>query len=335
MNARADAPPLHRQLMQYDEVFGYKFVPGLKVRIPHEGGGYLVKTNADGFRCNNEATTKKPRGRRILVFGDSFTAGDGVSNGKRYSDLLEQNLDDTEVLNFGLSGSGTDQQYLIYRQYADKLEYDAVIIAVLVENITRNVLTSREWSDRDGESICVPKPWFELSAAGELRLMGVPVPPPYKKELVEASQESRGTLLSGARKIVNRMGPEFKDKVQKITRFQPLPEYESAETHAWRLMQSILTKWVSELRVPAMIAVLPVYQYVEKTASYSNVRNRFDELAGICRVPIHHLVDDLWPYSADVRRSFRFETDVHMTPLAHQTVGEAMAKYLAPLLGKR
>jgi lysophospholipase L1-like esterase len=333
MNGRADMPPLHRQLMQYDEVLGYKFVPGLKVRIPHEGGGYLVKTNGEGFRCNNEVTAEKSTARRVLVFGDSYTAGDGVSNGKRYSEVLEQCLEDTEVLNFGLSGSGTDQQYLIFKQYTDKLEYDAVVISVLVENIKRNVVKYREWSGREGESICVPKPWFEISPAGELTLTGVPVPPPYKIESAELFRDGRGAIFSSVRKIVNRIGPEFKDKVQKITRFQPLPEYDSADSHGWRLMQAILAKWVSELKVPVMIAVIPVYQYVEKTASYTNVRKRFDQLASATGVPVYQLVDDLWTHSAEVRRSFRFRKDVHMTPLAHKTVGEAIAKSLAPFLG--
>ena len=333
MNARLEAPPpLHRQLMQYDEMFGYRFVPGLKVRIPHEGGGYLVKTNAAGFRCNREATPQKNAAHRVLVFGDSYTAGDGVSNGKRYSDVLEEHLPDSEVLNFGLSGSGTDQQYLIYREYAKKLDFDAVVISVLVENITRNVVRHREWADREGDALYVPKPWFDLADNGSIALQGVPVPQPFHREDEVASAESAGSLFSKARKMVNGMGPEFKDKVQKLTRFQPLPEYDSPDSHAWKLLRAILLHWVAEVKVPVMIAVLPVYQYVEKTASYSNVRKRFDELAIESGVPVHHFVDDLWQFSDEERRNFRFRGDVHMTPPAHRVVGEAMAQHLRPLI---
>jgi lysophospholipase L1-like esterase len=335
MNARADIPPLHRQLMQHDDILGYKFAPGLKVRIPHEGGGYLVKTNKEGFRCDNEVTANKTKARRVLVFGDSYTAGDGVSNGKRYSDVIEQTLDDTEVLNFGLSGSGTDQQYLIFKKYAEKIEYDAVIISVLVENIERNVAKYREWTDRSGESLYVSKPWFELFSSGDLSLKGVPVPVPYKKGSEQLPDQGGVDVLSKARKMVNKLGPGFKDTVQKITRFQPLPDYDSADSYGWRLMQAILTKWISEVNVPVMIAVIPVYQYVEKTASYSDVRKRFDEFANATRAPVHHVVDDLWSHAADVRRSFRFQSDVHLTPLAHKTIGESMARYLAPLLGEK
>ncbi|TKC89341.1 SGNH/GDSL hydrolase family protein [Trinickia terrae] len=337
MNARTqapEAPGLHRRLMQYDPLIGYRFAPGLKVRIPHEGGGYLVKTNRDGFRCDHQVTPRKNRPHRVLVFGDSYTAGDGVSNGKRYSDVLEQQLPNTEVLNFGLSGSGTDQQYLIFQQYAGQIDYDAVVISVLVENIQRNVLKDRGWADRAGEAIRVPKPWFEFTAGGGLALNGVPVPQPYKADV---SSEPRapgglGALRSSVRKMVNKLGPDFKDLCQRLTKFQPLPEYGSPSNEGWKLMRAILEKWVSELEVPAVIAVMPVYQYVEETASYGGIRKRFDELAQSIDVPVHHVVDDLLRHPADMRRQLRFRNDCHFTPIAHKLVGQALAKVVAPLL---
>ncbi|HLX01874.1 MAG TPA: hypothetical protein VKS80_07125, partial [Trinickia sp.] len=91
-------------------------------------------------------------------------------------------------------------------------------------------------------------------------------------------------------------------------------------------------RWVSELKVPAVIAVVPVYQYVEETASYRDVRKRFDELAQSIDVPVYHVVDDLQRHPAEVRRMLRFEKDVHFTPFAHKLVGEALAKVVVPLL---
>ncbi|MBP0590983.1 SGNH/GDSL hydrolase family protein [Paraburkholderia sp. LEh10] len=336
MNARTqatEAPGLHRRLMQYDPVLGYRFAPGLKLRIPHEGGGYLVKTNRDGFRCEHQVTPRKNRAHRILVFGDSYTAGDGVSNGKRYADVLEEQLPDTEVLNFGLSGSGTDQQYLIFQQYAGKIEYDAVVISVLVENIQRNVLKERGWADRAGEAIRVPKPWFELSAGGDgLTLTGQPVAQPYKPDQPDAPQRGIASLRSSLRKMVNKMGPDFKDLCQRLTKFQPLPEYGSASNDGWKLMQAILQKWVSEIPVPAVIAVMPVYQYVEETASYKDIRQRFDELAQSIDVPVHHVLDDMLRHPAGTRRQLRFRMDCHFTPVAHKLIGQALANVVAPLL---
>ena len=70
-----------RQIFEYHPVIAYRFIPGLRARVPDEGGGYLVRVNDSGFRCNHSfVADKKPKVRRILLVGDSFTAGDGVSD---------------------------------------------------------------------------------------------------------------------------------------------------------------------------------------------------------------------------------------------------------------
>ena len=122
---------MSRQLFQYHPVIGYQFIPGLKVRVPHESGGYLVQCNAQGFRASqNFEVPGNKDGLRILIFGDSFTAGDGVSNKYRYSDLLSLRLDvPVEVYNFGLSETGTDQQYLIYQEFAREIEADLIVVS--------------------------------------------------------------------------------------------------------------------------------------------------------------------------------------------------------------
>ena len=100
-------------------------------------------------------------------------------------------------------------------------------------------------------------------------------------------------------------------------------------------MQAILEKWISESRVPVTVVVIPVYQYVEKTASYANIRQRFDEFAQASGAMVYHAIDELWTYPAAVRRTFRFRTDCHLTPLAHKVIGEWISKILAPKLGKK
>ena len=145
---------MNKQLHQYHPLIGYTFIPGVKARVQHESGGYLVKVNNLGFRCNRDISEKKdPDKFRILVFGDSYTAGDGVSNGKRYSDLLESMIPNSEVYIFGLSGTGTDQQYLIFKEFAKAIEYDLVIIGVMVENINRIITRYRPYKSENGNIV--------------------------------------------------------------------------------------------------------------------------------------------------------------------------------------
>ena len=140
---------MNRQLFEYHPTFAYRFIPSLKARVDHEGGGYLIRTNEQGFRCRHDFRVEKPaNGYRVLLFGDSYTAGDGVSNKDRFGDLLETMIDGLEVYNFGLSGSGTDQHHLIYRDLGASYEHNLVIIAVLVENIRRVIARMRPWRMR-------------------------------------------------------------------------------------------------------------------------------------------------------------------------------------------
>ena len=107
----------YRQIFRYNKNIGHLFVPNIKARIMNEKGGYYVNTNSLGFRSDIEFKEKKGKKHRILFFGDSNTAADGVSNNERFSELVGKYFN-SEVYNFGLSGSGTDQQYLIWEEYA-------------------------------------------------------------------------------------------------------------------------------------------------------------------------------------------------------------------------
>ena len=44
-----------RQIYKYYPVIGLRLIPGLKARILHEGGGYLVRANATGYGSANPA----------------------------------------------------------------------------------------------------------------------------------------------------------------------------------------------------------------------------------------------------------------------------------------
>ena len=152
-----------RRQFKYDHDIGYRFIPNIKIRVIHESGGYLFKTNSDGFRSDNNFFTKKNSSiskKRILIFGDSYTAGDGVSNGQRYTDILESKLQNVEVFNFGLPGTGTDQQYLIWKKFAKEIECDAIVIGLQLENIRRIVATARQFKNLEGKTVLVPKPFL-------------------------------------------------------------------------------------------------------------------------------------------------------------------------------
>src|SRR5207244_483904 len=98
---------------------------GYEATLPQPGGGtYKLRTNQAGQRAQREFTRDKPEGKkRLLVCGDSFAAGQYVSNEDRFTELLERRLPDWEIINVGLEGTGTDQQLLIYQEVGSKYEH--------------------------------------------------------------------------------------------------------------------------------------------------------------------------------------------------------------------
>lgn len=327
---------MSRRLFEYHPVIGYRFIPGLKARVPNETGGYLVRVNSTGFRCDHEFTAKKSGRRRVLVFGDSFSAADGVSNGKRWSDLLEQSVADLEVYNFALPGTGTDQQYLAYREYGAGTECDLLLIAVLVENIRRIVSRYRMYQNDQGEEVAYAKPYFEL-VGDELKLCQVP--PPREPLTPEAmSDEARGHVDRGGRlrllrSVVNRLG--LKALAQRVTRYQPVAEYNSPKHPAWLLMRAILRKWIGEHKGPVLLMPLPLYQFVERTSDPTCYQRRFAELAAETGCRVHDPLPDLWRYAAAERRAFRFEHDVHPTPAGHAAIAASLAPVVQSMLDGR
>lgn len=96
--------------------------------------GHLVVNNKYGFR-ERDFDAPKPKGAcRIMVLGDSFTWGAGLSVRERYTNVLEDQLKskypqaNIEVLNFGMPGGPTTRQRNILRKYRGLVKPDLIVV---------------------------------------------------------------------------------------------------------------------------------------------------------------------------------------------------------------
>ncbi len=325
---------MNRQLFEYHPTIGYKFIKSLKTRVAHEAGGYLLRTNNWGFRCENDFQIGKiPGKKRILFFGDSFTAGDGVSNKFRYTDVLETMLPDTEIYNFGLSGSGTDQQFLMYQEYGKDIECDVIVLSVLVENIRRIKSHYRYYYNDKNEKVIYAKPYYDFKD-GAFQLFNTPVPsqPLTMEELPKEEQEKvdTGGRFGFARSVVNALG--LKEITQKITKYQPVPEYNESNTPEWQVMREIIKQWKGMAQAKLIVIPLPLYQFVEETSDASNYQSRFAELTTELDIPVIDPLPEMRKYTMDERRNFRHKTDVHPTAEGHKAMAEAIYPELSKIL---
>ena len=333
---------MQHSLWCYHPRIGYTFMPSVKSRVPFETGGYLVRTNSSGFRSDREFVKERAPGTfRALLFGDSQTGGDGVANPQRFSDILETTLPGLEVFNFGLTGSGTDQQYLTWLEHKD-LQHDLVIVALYVNNIARANSRYLLFHDANGKEVYYAKPYYVLENQ-ELTLHHIPVPKrPWTNESFppeEMPHVDRGGAhvlpavheivksavpVSGVRTLLKRLG--IREMMQKMTGFQPVPEYDHPNNPKWRLLRQILLKWIESSSVPVMIVPIPMWMFTEGMSDPRHYQARFRELAADSGCLVHDPLPDFLEYSAAERRDFRFKNDYHFSPLGHQVIAKCLAK---------
>ncbi len=332
-----------RQLYEYHPVIGFRFIPALKARVPHEGGGYLVRTNESGFRYDRRFERSKPAGtRRILLFGDSFTAGEGVSNGHRYSDCCERRIPGLEVYNFGLPATGLDQHYLIYKEYAQEIEHDLLVIAVFVENIRRVGSRYRHFLDDSGKRVLYAKPYYSLEA-GALTLHGVP-PPKHPVDASRLSDEDSRHVFRRERfprlkaayqrlrhhhrfeQLVVKSG--LKDRALRLLRYQPIAEYDDPRHPAWLVMSALLAQWIREHPRPVAVIPIPLYHYVAGLADPSKYQERLRGAAEAAGGAFFDPLPCLLRFSPAERRSFYYPQDGHLTKAGHEALSGCLSAFL-------
>ncbi len=328
----------HRMSLVYDAEIGQRYVPNLNARIPNDYGGYFVTTNSLGFRSDVEFENIKGKRPRILFFGDSNTGGDGVCNSDRYSDIIGGMLD-CEVYNYGLSGSGTDQQLLLMERVAQNVEADLIVLGVTIHNIERNKISHRESIERSsGKTILVPKPYFTIENE-ELVLNHIPVPKirPYTDQDISGNLEeglndvkNHSNLVDIYNKfpqIKNILSPfsglksSIKNTLKKSMKYQPYPDYDDETSTGFKLLDLIVKRFIKAASpIPVLIIPIPMRIYIHGLASATH-QSFFDKIADsnddAHSIDITTALSELVKDQTDIQL---FLKDGHYSPVGHDNI---------------
>jgi hypothetical protein len=116
----------------YDAKTGFRERSGMSGTFTVEHAGHFT-FNSYGFR-DVEWSPAKQKKFRVAVLGDSFVEALQVDLDQTFPKLIEKQLHDTEVMNFGISGQGQVEELLTYRQYVRPFKPDLVILAFFPGN---------------------------------------------------------------------------------------------------------------------------------------------------------------------------------------------------------
>jgi hypothetical protein len=149
----------------YDAELGWVPVPG-SVTTVTTARTIHAQHNSLGFRD----IEFKPDGRPVLLFlGDSYVWGVDAEAGERFTDILRPQLPEFLTVNAGVSGYGTDQEFLWLQRIWPRVHPSVVVLFFCTDN-DRLDNTSNLRYDR------YRKPYFTIDADGALVVHGQPVP---------------------------------------------------------------------------------------------------------------------------------------------------------------
>jgi hypothetical protein len=177
--------PERDRFWNYDALLGWAHKPGQEGIFETPEFRTTVRINENGLRDRPHSYERQNDTERILVLGDSFAWGYGVNESGRFSQLLEKSLN-VEVINAGVSGYSTDQEFLWYKNEGIKYETDLVILVIAGNDVGDN--------EQQLVSTIYYKPRFVLQD-DELVLTGYPVPQTSSRGKFIYSLSQRSALV--------------------------------------------------------------------------------------------------------------------------------------------
>jgi hypothetical protein len=150
---------------RYDADLGWAPIPNSSSTIT-TARTIHVQHNSLGFRDIEFERDGRPA---MLFIGDSFVWGVDAEADERFTDLLRSHNSNFRIVNAGISGYGTDQEYLLLQRIWPTIQPNVVVLIFCTANDRLDNGTNIRY---DGYQ----KPYFASAPDGRLVLRGQPVP---------------------------------------------------------------------------------------------------------------------------------------------------------------
>jgi hypothetical protein len=150
---------------RYDAELGWAPIPNSS-SIVTTARTIHAQHNSLGFRDIELERDARPA---MLFMGDSFVWGVDAEADERFTDLLRSRISSYRIVNAGVSGYGTDQEYLLLQRIWPNIRPTVVVLIFCTANDRLDNGTNIRY---DGYQ----KPYFASAPDGTLVLRGQPVP---------------------------------------------------------------------------------------------------------------------------------------------------------------
>ncbi|MFH0763613.1 MAG: SGNH/GDSL hydrolase family protein [Candidatus Omnitrophota bacterium] len=328
----------HKTFCEYDPLLGWRHKKNIAVRFVTNEYDALLEFNSKGLRGPEIACEKDSDVYRVLILGDSFAEGYTVNFEDSFPEILREKLagkikDKTvEVINAGVGGYSTDQEYLFMAEEGRKFRPDLTVIMFCENDVYYNA-QPEYWRGL--------KPCFALeNEALVLKNSPVPGPPVELKQNSIVGFLKRSYLLSHlAGRLRNKVNRELPAD-QRVRLIKYGPEIENG----WLITEKILQKFkllADSWKGSVLVVYIPpadmVYDklYEAYINSYDNIDGKIDIrkpaaiLRNICsgnEINFLDLTDELRLQGKGRRLYYKW--DGHWNKEGHKVVGQVLAEYI-------
>ena len=298
-----------------DPYLGWRGRPHARLRYHRPDFDTLVQLDADGWR-QPDPPPPADAARRVLVLGDSFTWGWGVSQGEVFTDRLQAQLAPAVAIdNRGISGFGTAQEYLVLQRALAATRYDTVVLMFFLNDVVDNT------DGKEGR-----RPYFEL-IDGELRPHNQPALPltsPLQRFFTDHSRAYQFVdfeygLLK--RRLKGEAEDERGYREAAAVDFHTLPGYAVTA----RLLEE-MDRLVQAHGARFFVVYIPQRSEVESDAPFPYPRAVHAMVDDITRRAGIPMIDLAPPLRAAARRgaALIFPVDAHWTPAGHRLAADIL-----------
>ncbi len=341
------------QYQIHDPVLGWRDKPNARVFFRRREYEVELRTNAQGLR--DRERSYEGSAFRVLALGDSFPEAYSVPLEQSVTQVLEKRLTapacPIEVINGGVAGYSTDQEYLAYRQEGVRYHPQVVVLFFFYNDVLAT-LSSFEYGR--------PKPVLDFRPMHPL-VANEPVPPPPPPPAPSTRRrkaEVRSALWVWIKERLQRR-PSVYNRLAKLGLFRPIrPVYPPDELNvfwrrappavdrAWAQVDRILGALARETAahdarflvayVPSRFEVsdrdLEVtrawYGLDEASWGRASVLRRLKGIASARGFPVLDLTAALRKVDHPLRGPY-YEYDGHWNAIGHRTAAATIAEWLA------
>jgi lysophospholipase L1-like esterase len=317
---------LFPRMMVLDDRLGWRHAPNVsKIFANEDGDRFLVVQNRYGHRGREYGVQKGAGKYRVLVLGDSFTEGVHVAEDDLFSARLEKTDARLEVLNAGVGGYGTVQEYLYFNAEGARLGPDLLLVMFFENDLSDNCLSyyagfgPRPYARmKNGEVEMVER----LEPQAFLRFT---LPVPFRFEL---SRHSYLYYFLNTEVYQRLFGTRMREMQRADLR-------QAATCGDYQIFSSLIARLKSEMRARGgefAVVLIPTREDVAAGSSKAE-----EPILKFCRdaaVNCLPLLDRFLKERASGARLY-FDNDIHWTKVGHRVAADEIGRYLAKLEGPR